>query len=147
MFSEGKSFWLTKSLAQMSPEEWESLCDGCARCCLYKLHYADTGEVYYTNVACPLLDTLECRCTSYEQRITLVPSCLVLTPAKAAELTWLPSTCAYRRLAVGMRLEWWHPLVSGDRNTVHRAGISVKNKVVPGKCVNLEQLEEYIFHW
>lgn len=142
-----KRFWLTKSLAEMTPEEWESLCDGCGRCCLYKVRCQDTGEVYYTNVACRFLDARRCRCTSYDQRTRLVPHCLVLTPAKAGELQWLPTTCAYRRLAVGVGLEWWHPLVSGDPNTVYKAGISVRGKVVPEQCVNLDQLEEYIFSW
>ena len=139
-------FWLTKSLAEMTPEEWEMLCDGCGRCCLYMVRCEDTGEVYYTNVACRLLNDWQCRCTSYEQRIRLVPHCLVLTPAKAEELQWLPTTCAYRRLAAGERLKWWHPLVSGDPNTVYKAGISVRGKVVPEQCVNLDQLEESIFY-
>ena len=140
-------FWLTKFLAAMTLEEWESLCDGCARCCLYKVQYRDTDEVYYTNVACRFLDARRCRCTSYEQRTLLVPNCLVLTPAKARELQWLPTTCAYRRLAVGVGLEWWHPLVSGDPSTVYKAGISVHGKVVPEQCVDLDHLEEYTFYW
>jgi len=147
MSTDRERFWLTKSLAEMTLEEWESLCDGCARCCLYKVQYRDTGEVYYTNVACRLLDGRRCRCTSYEQRTRLVPNCLVLTPAKARELQWLPTTCAYHRLAVGVGLEWWHPLVSGDPNTVYKAGISVHGKVVPEQCVDLDHLEEYIFYW
>ncbi|MEE8598311.1 MAG: YcgN family cysteine cluster protein [Dehalococcoidales bacterium] len=147
MSTDRERFWLTKSLAEMTLEEWESLCDGCARCCLYKVQYRDTGEVYYTNVACRLLDGRRCRCTSYEQRTRLVPHCLVLTPAKAGELQRLPTTCAYHRLAVGVGLEWWHPLVSGDPNTVYKAGISVHGKVVPEQCVDLDHLEEYIFYW
>ncbi|MBW2722412.1 MAG: YcgN family cysteine cluster protein [Deltaproteobacteria bacterium] len=147
MSTDRELFWLTKSLAEMTLEEWESLCDGCARCCLYKVQYRDTGEVYYTNVACRLLDGRRCRCTSYEQRTRLVPHCLVLTPAKAGELQRLPTTCAYHRLAVGVGLEWWHPLVSGDPNTVYKAGISVHGKVVPEQCVDLDHLEEYIFYW
>ena len=147
MSTDREQFWLTKSLAEMTLEEWESLCDGCARCCLYKVQYRDTGEVYYTNVACRLLDSRRCRCTSYEQRTRLVPHCLVLTPAKAGELQRLPTTCAYHRLAVGVGLEWWHPLVSGDPNTVYKAGISVHGKVVPEQCVDLDHLEEYIFYW
>jgi uncharacterized cysteine cluster protein YcgN (CxxCxxCC family) len=147
MSTDRERFWLTKSLAEMTLEEWESLCDGCARCCLYKVQYRDTGEVYYTNVACRLLDSRRCRCTSYEQRTRLVPHCLVLTPAKAGELQRLPTTCAYHRLAVGVGLEWWHPLVSGDPNTVYKAGISVHGKVVPEQCVDLDHLEEYIFYW
>ena len=106
-------FWKTKSLVEMTSEEWESLCDGCARCCLHKVEYKDSGEVHYTNVACRLLDMWLCRCTSYQKRIKLVPTCLVMTAAKAADLEWLPGTCAYRRLALGKELEWWHPLVSG----------------------------------
>ena len=145
MSTERERFWLTKSLAAMTPEEWESLCDGCGRCCLYKVQCETTGEIYYTNVACRLLNDWQCRCTSYEQRTRLVPHCLVLTPAKAEELQWLPTTCAYRRLALGERLEWWHPLVSGDPNTIYKAGISVRGKVVPEQCVNLDQLEEYIY--
>ena len=140
-------FWLTKFLTEMTQQEWEMLCDGCGRCCLYKVQYRDTGEVYYTNVACRFLDVQRCRRTSYEQRTRLVSHCLVLTPAKAGELQWLPTTCAYRRLALGLGLEWRHPLVSGDPNTVHIVGISIRGKVVPEQCVNLDQLEKYIFYW
>ena len=131
----------------MTPDEWESLCDGCARCCLHKVEYKDTGEVCYTNVACKLLDVWTCRCTSYENRSRLVPTCLVMTPAKARELLWLPESCAYRRLSVGKDLEWWHPLVSGDPNTVHQAWISVRGKVVSEKSVPPDQLEEHIIYF
>ncbi|UCG14860.1 MAG: YcgN family cysteine cluster protein [Deltaproteobacteria bacterium] len=130
----------------MTPEEWEALCDCCGRCCVYKLQYEDTGEIHYTNVACRLLDDY-CRCTRYEQRLRLVPHCLELTPAKAERLQWLPTTCAYRRLALGELLEWWHPLVSGDPNTVHLAGISVRGKVVPEECVDPDQLQYYLMSW
>lgn len=140
-------FWKTKSLAEMTPEEWESLCDGCGRCCLHKVEYHDTREVFYTNVACRLLDTYHCRCTAYEERLDLVPTCLVMTPAKAAELEWLPRTCAYRRLALGMDLEWWHPLVSGNPDTVHQAGISVRGMVVPEEIVPPDQLEDHIIYF
>ena len=140
-------FWKTKSLADMTPEEWELLCDGCARCCLQKVEYKDTGEVYYTNVACRLLDISSCRCTSYDIRVNLVPTCLVMTPAKAEDLQWLPATCAYRRLALGKGLEWWHPLVSGDINTVHEADISVRGKVLPEQYVHPDELEEHVIHW
>ncbi len=142
-----KPFWLSKSLTEMTQDEWELLCDGCARCCLQKVHYIDTGEVFYTDVPCRLLDTWRCRCTSYEQRGDLVANCLVMTPAKAKELHWLPSTCSYRRLALGQELEWWHPLVSGDPNTVHEAGISVRNKVAVEHDVHPEKLKEHIIHW
>jgi uncharacterized cysteine cluster protein YcgN (CxxCxxCC family) len=140
-------FWNSKSLGEMTPVEWELLCDGCARCCLLKVEYKDTGEVFYTNVACRLLDTWLCRCTSYEERLNLVPTCLVVTPTKAAELAWLPETCAYRRLALGMDLHWWHPLVSGNPNTVHQAGISVRGKVLPEEIVPPDQLEDHIIEF
>ncbi len=128
--NEPLPFWKTKRLDEMSREEWESLCDGCARCCLHKLEDEDTGEILQTNVCCRLLDTEACRCTRYAERRRLVPDCWVLTPGNVAGLHWMPRSCAYRRLAEGRDLEWWHPLVSGDPDTVHRAGISVRGKVV-----------------
>ena len=147
MKSLPEPFWNIKSLGEMTQVEWELLCDGCARCCLHKVEYQDTGEVFYTNVACRLLDTWLCRCTSYEERLNLVPTCLVMTPTKAAELEWLPETCAYRRLALGMDLDWWHPLVSGNPNTVHQAGISVRGKVLPEEIVPSDQLEDHIIEF
>ena len=123
-------FWRHKSLEEMSREEWESLCDGCARCCLIKLEDEKSGEIDYTDIACRLLDHGLCRCTKYAQRTTLVPDCVALTPQSVRTLTWLPSTCAYRLLAEGEDLQWWHPLVSGDPDTVHIAGISVRGRIV-----------------
>ena len=123
-------FWRHKSLEEMSREEWESLCDGCARCCLIKLEDEKSGEIDYTDIACRLLDHGLCRCTKYAQRTTLVPDCVDLTPQSVRTLTWLPSTCAYRLLAEGEDLQWWHPLVSGDPDTVHIAGISVRGRIV-----------------
>ena len=113
----------------MNKSEWESLCDGCARCCLIKLENADTGETHYTDIACRLLDTAACRCTDYEHRHRRVRDCLSITPRRAESLAWLPPTCAYRRLAEGKPLEWWHPLVSGDPETVHAAGVSVRGRI------------------
>ena len=147
MSLEKEPFWKTKSLVEMTPEEWESLCDGCARCCLHKVEYKDTGEVYYTNVACRLLDLWSCRCTSYQNRIRQVPTCLVMTPTKAKDLQWLPGTCAYRRVALGKELDWWHPLVSGDLKTVHEAGISVRGKVLPEEYVHPDELEKHVIQW
>jgi uncharacterized cysteine cluster protein YcgN (CxxCxxCC family) len=140
-------FWENKSLAEMTQEEWEALCDGCGRCCLHKLEETDNGHIYYTGVACRLLDTQRCRCTRYEQRTSLVPDCLHLTPAQVEQFHWLPSTCAYRRVAEGKGLEWWHPLVSGDPNTVHHAGISVRGKVVRERPIILKRLDEHIVDW
>ena len=124
-------FWRRKSLVDMTTEEWESLCDGCARCCLIKLEDVDTGEISYTDIACRLLDLGVCRCTQYDTRNRLVPDCVRLSPDKIADLGWMPSSCAYRLIAEGRDLPWWHRLVSGDPDTVHRAGISVRDRVVP----------------
>ena len=128
---EGAPYWERKALDQMSVEEWEGLCDGCAKCCLHKLEDIDTGELAFTNVACRLLDIGACSCGSYERRNALVPDCVVLNPKNVGELVWMPSTCAYRLLAEGKPLPHWHPLVSGDPDSVHRAGISVR-----GRCIS-----------
>ena len=140
-------FWKKKSLEEMNQEEWEALCDGCARCCLYKLQDEDTGEVFYTNVVCRLLDLEHCRCTAYAERAIKMPTCLVLDPKQVRDLAWMPKTCAYRLLAEGKPLEWWHPLVSGDPNTVHLAGISIRYRVIEEQDADMEDLESYIVDW
>jgi uncharacterized cysteine cluster protein YcgN (CxxCxxCC family) len=127
--SNALRFWLAKSLEDMSASEWESLCDGCARCCLVKLEDEDTGEIHFTDIGCALLDTKSCRCLDYRQRKQRVPDCVKLTPATVRSLNWLPVTCAYRLVAEGKDLPDWHPLVSGSPDTVHEAGVSVRNKV------------------
>ena len=128
-------FWRAKSLAEMSRQEWESLCDGCGKCCLIKLQDKDTEQVDYTDVTCHLLDTEACRCTDYAHRHARVPDCVRLSPERLGEIvTWMPSTCAYRLLAEGRALPDWHPLVSGDPDSVHRAGQSVR-----GWCVTEEK--------
>ncbi len=126
----GKPFWKRKRLDEMTREEWELLCDNCGRCCLLKLEDAETAEIHYSDVACKLLDHESCRCSKYPRRHKYVPDCVVLTPENLKELDWMPSTCAYRLLRDGKELYWWHPLVSGDRNTVHLAGISVRGRAI-----------------
>lgn len=137
-------FWIQKSLAQMSAQEWEALCDGCGRCCLVKLEDADTQQVHYTNVACRLLDLKSCRCTDYANRTRRVRDCLRLSVDNLAVLQWLPPTCAYRRLAEGRDLARWHPLVSGDPASVHRAGISVRGWTV--RETEVEDLEAHVIN-
>jgi uncharacterized cysteine cluster protein YcgN (CxxCxxCC family) len=141
-------FWKRKTLEEMTRAEWESLCDGCGRCCLNKLEEEGTQRIFFTDVACKLLDHDSCRCKDYRNRLKKVPDCVGLTPAEVRELDWLPPTCAYDLLAKGKDLYWWHPLVSGDPETVHSAGISVRGRV--GACesqVPDEELENWIVSW
>ena len=140
-------FWERKTLAEMTTEEWESLCDGCAKCCLHKFEDEDTGEIYTTNVACKLLDTFKCRCTDYPHRHARVPDCIQLTAQNAAQLKWMPSTCAYRLLAEGKPLFAWHPLISKDPQSVHTAGISLRGKVISERDIDVDKLEDYVVDW
>lgn len=139
-----RRFW-EKPLAKLTPAEWESLCDGCGKCCLNKIEYEDTGEVAFTRVACRLLDGDTCRCSSYQNRHDFVPDCVVLTPAKLKEIAWwLPATCAYRLRAEGKPLYDWHPLISGDADTVHRAGASVRGWTVSELTVTEDDWDDHI---
>ncbi len=135
-------FWMEKSLEEMNTEEWESLCDGCGRCCLLKLQDFDTGKVSYTSVACRLLDLDKCACTRYSERRRLVPDCVKLTPRNISKLQWMPSTCAYRLLYEGKPLEPWHPLISGNAESVHEAGISIRHRAISEREAG--DIENYI---
>ena len=139
------AFWTTTPLDEMTEAQWESLCDGCGRCCLHKLREEVTEELAFTNVACRLLDTRSCQCGDYARRQETVPDCVSLTPATLAEIDWLPPSCAYRRLAEGRGLAWWHPLVSGDAETVHSAGVSVRGRTISETRAG--PLDDYIVDW
>ncbi len=147
MYKKDEPFWRTKSLSQMTQAEWESLCDGCGRCCLVKLEDEDTDEVAYTNVACRLFDDNTCRCIDYANRTSKVSDCLALTSDKLAEISWLPPTCAYRLIDEGRELYWWHPLVSGDLQTVHVAGVSVRGRTVSEQAVTQDELFDSVVPW
>jgi uncharacterized cysteine cluster protein YcgN (CxxCxxCC family) len=141
-------FWRTTALDDMSPAQWESLCDGCGRCCLVKLEDEDSGRILATDVGCRLFDAGVCRCRDYENRSATVPDCVTLTPEAVRTLRWLPPTCAYRLVAEGRDLMWWHPLFSGDPETVIAAGVSVRGRVFAGEDeIAEEDLPERIVAW
>lgn len=142
-----KKFWETKSLSEMSPQEWESLCDGCGKCCLHKLEDEDDGTVYYTAVACRWLDLESCRCSHYAERLAIEPTCVELRPDDVDNLSWLPASCAYRRIQEGRGLADWHPLVSGDAARVHRGGHSIKGRCLSERHVHPDELVEHIVQW
>ncbi len=137
-----KPFWERKSLEELTAEEWEALCDGCGRCCLYKFRDADSGEVLYTDVACRLLDLNLCRCADYANRFALEPGCIRLDAAGVRLLDWLPESCAYRRVALGRPLPDWHPLRSGDPYSTLRTGHSVAGWALSGRDVPEEVVED-----
>lgn len=138
-------FWETVPLDRMTSEEWEALCDGCGKCCLNKLEDEDTAEVAFTRVACRLLDDETCRCGNYAARKQIVPECVVLTPKSLPKIAyWMPATCAYRLLHEGKPLFDWHPLISGDPASVHRAGASMRGRTASEWDVPEEEWEDYI---
>lgn len=141
-------FWRRKTMSEMTRAEWESLCDGCGRCCLIKLIEEDTNDTLFTDLSCKLFDGKTCRCRDYSHRQSRVKDCVKLTPHNVRRLKWLPPTCAYRLVAEGNDLPWWHPLVSGDPDTVHAAGISVRGRVTASEIdVPNKELVDYIVSW
>ena len=146
--SDAVPFWERKSLDEMDDDEWESLCDRCGRCCVMKVQDIDTGAIYPTSVACRLLDRDTGRCTNYAERHRLVPECLSIDAEAVRTYDFLPQSCAYRRVAEGRGLAWWHPLVSGDPGTVAKAGASIAGSVVSEEAVHPdEDMEAYILRW
>lgn len=146
---EEAPFWKTTALEDMSPEQWESLCDGCGKCCLHKIQDEEDdgslGPVQHTSVACRLLDLGSCQCSDYANRWDFVPDCVQLYPGAIARMGWLPPTCAYRLVHEGKDLEWWHPLVSGDASTVHQAGMSVRGRAISERKAG--PLEHHLVDW
>ncbi|MFK7997593.1 MAG: YcgN family cysteine cluster protein [Granulosicoccus sp.] len=140
-------FWETKTLEEMDDAEWESLCDGCGRCCMNKLEDEDTGDIVFTRVACKLLDTQTCRCSDYDNRFKHVPDCLTVKPLDTQKLTWLPETCAYRLLSEGRALEKWHPLLSGTKDSVLEADISMAHLCISETYVPVGDFFSHIVHW
>ena len=130
MTDDTKPFWETKRLEQMNPDEWESLCDGCAKCCLIKLEDEDTGDIALTRLHCKLLDAETCRCSDYDNRKKIIPDCVILTPKDVSELRWMPKSCSYLLIHEGRRLPDWHHLISNDRDLVHRQNASIMGRTL-----------------
>jgi len=142
-----EQFWKHKTLSEMTSDEWESLCDGCGKCCVLKLEDADTGHIYYTDVGCKLLDCDNSRCMDYAGRKAIVPDCVVLSPENLDTLSWMPMTCAYRLLNEGEDLPHWHPLITGDPDSPRKAGHSVAGQIVPEAEVKERDMIDHIREW
>ena len=140
-------WWNEKPLHDLDAAQWEALCDGCAKCCLHKLEDEDDGEVYYTKVRCRYLNEAACSCSDYKNRSVMVPNCIDLRSADWATLDWLPSTCAYRLRAHDLPLPQWHYLVSGSRDSVHEAGVSIRGRAISDEYVHPDGYDEHIVHW
>jgi len=143
----GNKFWETKNLIDMNENEWESLCDKCGKCCVIKLEDFDTQEVHYTNVSCKLLCEKSASCKDYENRKSIVPDCIILSPDNLKDLKWMPKTCAYKLLNEGKNLPYWHPLLSGNDKEIVNSGNSVKNRVTNENEIKIKDLPDYIFNW
>ena len=142
-----KPFWEVVALTDMTQEQWESLCDGCGKCCVLKLEDADTGAIYYTDVSCKLLCTNSAQCTDYHNRKSLVPDCVILTPDKLDEVHWMPESCAYRRLHEGRKLPQWHPLRVGHKQAMIDANHCVAGHVTSESDVTDEDMVDHLFDW
>jgi uncharacterized cysteine cluster protein YcgN (CxxCxxCC family) len=136
--------WKGKTLEQLSPEEWEALCDGCGQCCLYKLEDEDSGDLYLTNVVCRFLDHQTCQCQVYTDRHQAVPTCVQLTPKNVLELKWIPPTCAYKLIAEGKELPEWHPLVCGERVSLRKTEFFIGDRVISETEADMDDLENYV---
>lgn len=139
------SFWKTKKLPEMTAEEWESLCDNCGKCCLHKLEDEETGEIFFTSIACKLINLNSCRCTHYKERTQLVTQCLDLKQYDFTQFNWLPSTCAYRLVNDGKELPAWHPLLSGSASSVKRAGVSISSYAIK-ESIEMNP-EDHVIKW
>jgi uncharacterized protein len=145
--TDKKPFWERKKLTEMTRKEWESLCDGCGKCCLHKLEDEESGEVFYTRVVCEYLDQEQCRCTVYGKRRKLVPDCVVLTSKNLEDLSWMPGTCAYRLLHENKPLPLWHPLITGNRDAIIASDNTVTGKVISEEFVHEDGFEEHLVDW
>ena len=137
-------FWENLPLEELNREEWEALCDGCGLCCLVKLEEEESRHIYFTNLTCSLLDGQTCRCSEYENRYKKMPDCRAITPQSLRQIEWLPPTCAYRLREQGQPLFDWHPLISGNEESVHEAGISTRGWTISEEGIELEDYEDYL---
>ena len=144
MTNKEKPFWETIPLMEMNKQQWESLCDGCAKCCLHKLEDEDTGEVHYTEIVCRYLDRDTCNCTEYKHRQELVPNCVWLKPEDVKEFHWLPSSCSYRLISEGKPLPKWHHLRSGDKDLIHKRNQSMRRKGIPDDKIPEDDWQDHI---
>ena len=142
------AFWKNKSLSEMSFIEWESLCDGCGKCCVLKLQDIDTEQTFYTDVSCKLLDCATARCSQYENRTSHVPDCIILSPNNLAPLSWMPDSCSYKLIHNGLDLPDWHPLITGNKSSTYKSGNSLAGRVTPEtELESEEELLERIIDW